>query len=216
MSFDSLLSCRDGSCVRVNSDLVVAIEPESRQEPSLRPRPETCRVSIANGNQLDVLGEANVVQGTLGLICIRLTLFRGGSAIFLNPSLVFAVEDQSGGDPPVTRSLVRFIRGKFSPGAGHLMAPPLMVRETAWQVMEAISAADETHAQGLGRVLDSCGPCYTAPCGKAIGPLGTEGGEGSHPFRTSDSGGRVSPHGKPAHDRANSGRCSEAGLVFDR
>jgi hypothetical protein len=180
MSLAPLLSCRDGSCVRVNPDLVVAVEPENRQEPSLSLRSGACRVSITDGKQLHVLGEADEVQGTLGLICIRLALFRSGTPILLNPSQVLAVEDQSCGEPLVTRSLVMFIMGRINDGAGHVLAPPVMVRETVQQIMEAITAANEAHARGLGQVPESCGPCF-APCGTSLCTIGTARVSGSHP-----------------------------------
>ena len=180
MSYAPLLSCRDGSSVRVNPSLVVAVEPEDRREPSLSFRPGACRVSIANGKQLDVVGGADEIQVSLGLICIKLALYSGGAPIFLNPALVLAVEDQSGGRPLVTRSLVMFVMGRPTNATGLVLAPPLMVRETAQQVMEAILAANDAHTRGLGRAPESCGPCF-APCSKSILSIGMAKENGSHP-----------------------------------
>jgi hypothetical protein len=167
MSFAPLLSCSDGSCVRVNPDFVVAVEPE-RRDPSVSPRPRACRISLVDGEQIDVPGAADEVQRALGLICIRLALFPSGTPVFLNPSLVLAVEDQSGGKPLVTRSLVLIITGGLNNSAGHDLAPALVVRETAQQIMAAILAADKRPR--LGRTPDRSETLFAAPCEWATGP----------------------------------------------
>lgn len=195
MSLAPLVSCRDGSCVRVNPDLVVAVEPKSWQEPSGSPCPVACRVSLAGGEQIDVLGEAVKVQRALGLIGIQLALFRSGTPIFLNPTLVLAIEDRSDGKPLVTRSLVMINIGRFNNIAGHVLAPPFMVRETAQQILDAISAAHV--ALGLGRGLDACGHGDSAHFGASIRSSGAARGNGSD----------LSPLiGNRAGERASAGR----------
>jgi len=165
-----MFSCSDGSSVRVNPEFVVAVEPESWKEPPVSPRPRACKISLVDGEQLDVPGAADEVQRKLGLICVRLALYPSGTPVFLNPSLVLAVEDQSGGAPLVTRSLVMVVMGGVKSSAGHDLTPAFMVRETAQQIMEAVLAANKAHALGLGRVLDSRGPSIAAPCGRIFGP----------------------------------------------
>jgi hypothetical protein len=142
MSFTQRLSCRDGSSVRVDPEFVVAVEPEGPDGPPVSRCRGACRVSLAGGEQLDVPGEVDEVQRTLGLVCIRLALFRNGRPIFLNPSLVLAVEDQSGGQPLVTKSLVTVIVGRFNDSTGRVLAPAFLVRETGQEILDAIQAAE--------------------------------------------------------------------------
>jgi hypothetical protein len=170
MSFATLFSCSDGSSVRVNPDFVVAVEPEGRLERSVPLRFRACRISLVDGEQFDVPCAPDEVQRTLGLNCIRLVLFPSGTLIFLNPSLVLAVEDLSGGEPLVTRSQVMIVMGGVNSNAGHDLAPAFMVRETAQQIMEAILAAKKAHAPGLVRVSDSREASNAAPCGRIFGP----------------------------------------------
>src|SRR5580658_5567893 len=169
MSFAPLLSCSDGSCVRVNPDFVVAVEPETRRDPSVSPRPRACRISLVDGEQLDVPAAADEVQRALGLVCIRLALFPSGAPVFLNPSLVLAVEDQSGGEPPETRSLVMINTGGLNNSAGHDLAPALVVRETAQQIMAAILAAEKS--PGPGRVPNRSGPFFAESCDRSARPV---------------------------------------------
>jgi hypothetical protein len=170
MSFAPILSCSDGSFARVNPDFVVAVEPESWKEPPASLRPRACKVSLVDGEQLDVPGAADEVQRKLGLICVRLALYPSGTPVFLNPSLVLAVEDQSGGAPLVTRSLVMVVMGGFKSSAGNDLTSTFMVRETAQQIMEAVLVANKAHAEGLGRALDSRGPSSAAPSSRIFGP----------------------------------------------
>jgi hypothetical protein len=148
----------------VNPDFVVAVEPEVQERASSSPRSHACRILLVDGEQLDVPGAPDEVQRTLGLICVRLASSPSGTPIFLNPSLVLAVEDQSGGVPLVTRSLVMIITGGLNSGAGHELAPPVMVRETVQEVMEAILEAEKAQARGQGRLHDRSGPVFAAPC----------------------------------------------------
>jgi hypothetical protein len=165
-----MLSCSDGSSVRVNPEFVVAVEPESRKEASVSIRPRACRVSLVDGEQFEVPCAADEVQRILGLTCIRLALFPSGTQIFLNPSLVLGVEDLSGGDPIVTKSLVLIVMGGLNSSAGHDLAPAFMVLETAQQIMDAILKADKAHPEGPRRVLDGRRPYYVAPYRRSIGP----------------------------------------------
>jgi hypothetical protein len=170
MSFAPMLSCSDGSCVHVNPDFVVAVEPESRLGPSSPHRPQACRVSLADGEQLDVPGAVDDVQRALGLVFIRLALFPSGTSIFLNTSLVLAVEDQSSGEPLVTRSLIMITMGRLSNSTDSVLAPAFMVRETAQQILEAIMAAGKAHSLSLGRAPDSNGRHNAAPSSRIFGP----------------------------------------------
>jgi hypothetical protein len=163
MSFAPLLSCSDGSSVRVNPEFVVAVEPESRKEASASVRNRRCRVSLVDGEQFEVPGAAHEVQRILGLTCIRLSLYPGGTQIFLNPSLVLGVEDLSGGDPIVTKSLVLIVMGGLKNSAGHDLAPAFMVLETAQQIMDAILKADRAHPEGPRHVLDGRRPYFAVP-----------------------------------------------------
>lgn len=156
MSFAPLLSSRDGSSVRVNSEPPFAIKRENRREPATLGRPGAGRVFSAAGERLDVPVEAHRVQHTVGPGLIKLVLCRGGTPIFLNPSLVLAIEDRSGGSPHATSSLVTITTSSFSTGAGHSLASPFMVRETAQQIMEAIMTAEIAEAPGPSKVLDRC------------------------------------------------------------
>jgi len=56
------------------------------------------------------------------------------------------------------------ITGGLNSGAGHELAPPVMVRETVQEVMEAILEAEEAQARGQGRLHDRSGPVFAAPC----------------------------------------------------
>jgi hypothetical protein len=170
MSFAPLLSCSDGSSVRVNPDFVVAVEPETLQEASVSIRRRRCRVSLVDGEQIEVPAAADEVQRILGLTCIRLALYPSGTQIFLNPSLVLGVEDLSGGDPVVTKSLVLIVMGGLNNSAGHDLAPAFMVLESAQEIMEAILKADRAHPEGPRRVLDGRRPYYAAPYRRSIGP----------------------------------------------
>src|ERR1700722_7430996 len=170
MSFAPLLSCSDGSSVRVNPDFVVAVEPETRQEASVSIRRRRCRVSLVDGEQFEVPAAADEVQRILGLTCIRLALYPSGTQIFLNPSLVLGVEDQSGGDPIVTKSLILIVMGRLNNSASHDLAPAIMVLETAQQIMDAILKADKAHPQGPRRGLDGRRPYYAPPYRRSVGP----------------------------------------------
>ncbi len=154
MSFAPLLSSRDGSSARSNSEPAVSAKRESRREPMSARRKAGCRVAPRTEEPLVVPPVADTVQHAHGLGLIRLVLRREALPIFLNPSLVLAVEDRSGGTPHVTGSLVTITTSRLSTGSGYPLSSPFLVRETAQQVMDAILGAEIAHPPGPSKILD--------------------------------------------------------------
>jgi hypothetical protein len=154
MSFSPAISAREATSARGAPESSVAAKRENPRDPATARRRGRYRSAPEAEEPLAVPFEADGAHHTHGHGLIRLVLCREGMPIFLDPSLVLAVEDRSEGIPHATGSLVTITTSRLTTGAGQPLTSPIMVRETVQQVMDAIMAAEIAHptrsARGLG------------------------------------------------------------------